>query len=124
GGGGGRGGVVGGGRLAAQKGFGTLLSAAASWQGRDPCPMLALAGAGPLEAVLRAQADAGGIRVRFLGERGDVPALLAAADVVVVPSRWEGQPLVVQEALLAGRPPGASPPAGRPAPPRRGARAR
>jgi glycosyltransferase involved in cell wall biosynthesis len=92
------------GRLAAQKGFGTLLAAAASWQGRDPCPVLALVGAGPLEAVLRAQADAGGIRVRFLGERGDVPALLAAADVVVVPSRWEGQPLIVQEALRAGRP--------------------
>jgi glycosyltransferase involved in cell wall biosynthesis len=33
-----------------------------------------------------------------------VPALLAAADVVVVPSRWEGQPLIVQEALRAGRP--------------------
>jgi glycosyltransferase involved in cell wall biosynthesis len=92
------------GRLAAQKGFGTLLAAAASWQDRDPRPMLALAGAGPLEAVLRAQADSGGIRVRFLGERGDVPALLAAADVVVVPSRWEGQPLTVQEALRAGRP--------------------
>ena len=42
--------------------------------------------------------------VRFLGVRHDVPALLAAADVVVVPSNWEGQPLVVQEALRAGRP--------------------
>ena len=30
--------------------------------------------------------------------------LLAAADVVVVPSSWEGQPLIVQEALRAGRP--------------------
>ena len=92
------------GRLAAQKGFGTLLAAAASWQRRDPCPVLVLAGAGPLAAVLRAEADAGGIRMRFLGQRGDVPALLAAADVVVVPSRWEGQPLIVQEALRAGRP--------------------
>jgi glycosyltransferase involved in cell wall biosynthesis len=45
-----------------------------------------------------------GVAVRFLGARGDVPALLAAADVVVVPSNWEGQPLVVQEALRAGRP--------------------
>jgi glycosyltransferase involved in cell wall biosynthesis len=33
-----------------------------------------------------------------------VPALLAAADVVVVPSIWEGQPLIVQETLRAGRP--------------------
>jgi glycosyltransferase involved in cell wall biosynthesis len=42
--------------------------------------------------------------VRFLGWRADVPALLAAADLVVVPSLWEGQPLIVQEALRAGRP--------------------
>jgi len=63
-----------------------------------------LAGQGPLDQALRAQADAAGIRMRFLGQRGDVPALLAAADVVVVPSAWEGQPLIVQEALRAGRP--------------------
>ena len=92
------------GRLAPQKGFATLLAAAASWQHREPGPVLALAGAGPLDQMLRAQADASGIRMRFLGQRGDVPALLAAADVVVVPSRWEGQPLIVQEALRAGRP--------------------
>ena len=96
--------VLAAGRLAPQKGFATLLAAAASWQGRDPCPVLALAGAGPLDQMLRAEADAGGLRMRFLGQRGDVPALLAAADVVVVPSRWEGQPLIVQEALRAGRP--------------------
>lgn len=92
------------GRLAPQKGFATLLAAAARWQGRDPCPVIALAGRGPLDQVLRAEADAGGIRMRFLGQREDVPALLAAADVVVVPSLWEGQPLIVQEALRAGRP--------------------
>jgi glycosyltransferase involved in cell wall biosynthesis len=96
--------VLAAGRLAPQKGFATLLASAASWQDREPCPVLALAGAGPLDQMLRAQADAGGIRMRFLGQRGDVPALLAAADVVVVPSRWEGQPLIVQEALRAGRP--------------------
>lgn len=39
--------------------------------------------------------------MRFLGQRADVPALLAVADVTVVPSRWEGQPLIVQEALAA-----------------------
>ena len=42
--------------------------------------------------------------MRFLGARPDVPVLLAAADVVVVPSSWEGQPLIVQEALRAGLP--------------------
>ena len=92
------------GRLAPQKGFATLLAAAGHWQGRDPFPVIALAGSGPLDRALHAQADAAGIGVRFLGQRADVPALLAAADVVVVPSLWEGQPLIVQEALRAGRP--------------------
>jgi glycosyltransferase involved in cell wall biosynthesis len=92
------------GRLAPQKGFATLLAAAARWQGRDPCPVIALAGSGPLDQALRAAADADGIRMCFLGQRGDVPALLAGADLVVVPSLWEGQPLIVQEALRAGRP--------------------
>jgi glycosyltransferase involved in cell wall biosynthesis len=96
--------VLAAGRLAPQKGFATLLSAAARWQNHDPCPVLVLAGEGPLDQALRAQADAAGIRMRFLGQRGDVPALLASADVVVVPSLWEGQPLIVQEALRAGRP--------------------
>ncbi len=40
----------------------------------------------------------------FLGWRDDVAALLAVADVFVLPSRWEGQPLILQEALRAGRP--------------------
>jgi len=92
------------GRLAAQKDFGMLLLAAARWQRRDPVPLLVIAGDGPQAAALQAQAAADGVAARFLGQRGDVPALLAAADVVVVPSRWEGQPLIVQEALRAGRP--------------------
>jgi glycosyltransferase involved in cell wall biosynthesis len=92
------------GRLAEQKGFAVLIDAAALWQDRDPAPWLAIAGAGPLAGALAGQARAAGVPVRFLGRRGDVPALMAAADVVVVPSLWEGQPLVVQEALRAGRP--------------------
>ncbi|HEV3290410.1 MAG TPA: glycosyltransferase family 4 protein [Streptosporangiaceae bacterium] len=96
--------VLAAGRLAPQKGFATLLTAAARWQNRDPCPVVVLAGQGPLDQALRAQADATGIRMRFLGQREDIPALLAGADVVVVPSVWEGQPLIVQEALRAGRP--------------------
>lgn len=92
------------GRLTAQKGFGVLIDAAARWQSHDPAPVLAIAGEGPLAGDLGAQARAAGVPVRFLGRRGDVPALMAAADVVVVPSLWEGQPLVLQEALRAGRP--------------------
>jgi glycosyltransferase involved in cell wall biosynthesis len=96
--------VLAAGRLAPQKGFATLLAAAVRWQGRDPCPVIALAGSGPLDQALRAAAGADGIRICFLGQREDVPALLAVADLVVVPSLWEGQPLIVQEALRAGRP--------------------
>jgi glycosyltransferase involved in cell wall biosynthesis len=92
------------GRLTSQKGFGVLLRAAAGWQDRRPVPLVVIAGDGPLGPALAAQARAQGLTVRFLGQRGDVPALLAAADVVVVPSHWEGQPLIVQEALRAGAP--------------------
>ena len=80
------------GRLAAQKGFGTLLAAAARWQRRDPVPLLVIAGEGPLEDVLRGHARSAGLAVRFLGQRGDIPALLAVADVIVLASTWEGQP--------------------------------
>jgi glycosyltransferase involved in cell wall biosynthesis len=92
------------GRLATQKGFGTLIQAAGQWQRRPAVPLVIIAGDGPLDAELRYQAGLAGVAVRFLGPRRDVPALLGAADVVVVPSTWEGQPLIVQEALRAGRP--------------------
>jgi len=90
------------GRLVAQKGLGTLLEAAARWRDLEPEPLLAIAGDGPLAGELRARAAALGVDAVFLGHRDDVPALLAAAAVVAVPSQWEGQPLIVQEALRAG----------------------
>jgi glycosyltransferase involved in cell wall biosynthesis len=96
--------VLGVGRLATQKGFGTLIQAAERWQRRSVVPLVIIAGDGPLDAELRHQARMAGVAIRFLGPRRDVPALLGAADVVVVPSTWEGQPLIVQEALRAGRP--------------------
>jgi len=92
------------GRLAAQKGFETLIEAAGRWRDRMPEPLLAIAGTGPLADDLAARARRVGADVRFLGWRDDVPALLAAADLFVLPSRWEGQPLILQEALRAGRP--------------------
>jgi len=92
------------GRLAAQKGFETLIEAATRWRDRRPEPLLVIAGTGPLDADLAAQARDCGVGVRFLGWRDDVAALLAAADVLALPSRWEGQPLILQEALRAGRP--------------------
>lgn len=96
--------VLGVGRLAPQKGFDTLLAAAASWRGRRPVPLVVIAGSGPLADDLARQARELEVDARFLGARTDVAGLLAAADVFVLPSRWEGQPLILQEALRAGRP--------------------
>jgi glycosyltransferase involved in cell wall biosynthesis len=92
------------GRLAPQKGFDVLVAAAARWRDRVPAPRTAIAGSGPLERDLTAQASRTGADVVLLGERDDVTALLAVADVFVLPSRWEARALVLQEALRAGRP--------------------
>jgi len=96
--------VLAAGRLAAQKGFDTLLAAAAAWRGRDPLPRVAIAGTGPLAGELAEAARRSGADLVLLGDRDDIPALLAAADVVTVPSRWEARALIVQEALRAGVP--------------------
>ena len=96
--------VLAAGRLARQKGFDVLFEALIGLRGRGLEPVLALAGDGPMAGQLASLARQTELAVRFLRHRADVPALLGVADVVVVPSRWEGQPLIVQEALRAGRP--------------------
>jgi glycosyltransferase involved in cell wall biosynthesis len=65
-----------------------------------------IAGEGPLRAELEAQATRLGIaqRVMFAGARSDARQLMREAAAVLVPSRWEGLPLVVLEALAAGTP--------------------
>ena len=90
------------GRLHPNKGFDTLLAALAE----VPDLHLWLAGEGALRGALERQAHALGIarRVRFLGWREDGPALLAAADFLVCPSRHEPLGNVVIEAWAAGRP--------------------
>lgn len=96
--------VLAAGRLAPQKGFGTLLDAAGRLRGCSPQPLVLIAGEGPLGADLAAHIDTERLCARLIGHRGDLPALMAAADVLVQPSIWEGQPMFAQEALRAGTP--------------------
>jgi glycosyltransferase involved in cell wall biosynthesis len=92
------------GRLAPQKAYPVLLEAVEKLTSRDPVPMVVIAGEGPLRDELQARIDADYLPVRLLGHRDDTPDLFAAADVVVLPSRWEARSLVAQEALRAGVP--------------------
>jgi glycosyltransferase involved in cell wall biosynthesis len=92
------------GRLAPQKDFATLIDAAQAWQHRTPKPRLLIAGDGPLKAELEAQAQERNVDAELPGHRDDIPELLNKAAVFVMPSRWEGQPLALQEALRAGAP--------------------
>jgi glycosyltransferase involved in cell wall biosynthesis len=89
------------GRLAPQKDFGTLIDAASRW---GDAARLMIVGTGPLEASLKARAASRGVDVEFVGRRSDVPALVAGAAVFALPSQWEGQAMVLQEALHAGVP--------------------
>jgi glycosyltransferase involved in cell wall biosynthesis len=92
------------GRLHPQKGYDVLIEAAAKLRERKPRPFVAIAGSGPAFLGLAARISEVRAPVTLLGDRDDVPDLLAAADLVVVTSVWEGQPLFVQEALTAGAP--------------------
>ncbi len=93
-------------RLAEQKGICYLLQALPVIVRRFPQVMLVIAGEGPLAEELRAQARSLGLEphVRFLGPRIDVPELLKVFDLYVLPSLWEGLPMVLLEAMAAGCP--------------------
>lgn len=88
------------GRLSHQKGQDVLLRAWPAVLERVPDAELLLVGDGPARATLEAQRVP---RVRFEGARTDVADWLAAADVVALPSRWEGLSLVMLEAMASAR---------------------
>ncbi|MCB5180541.1 glycosyltransferase family 4 protein [Streptomyces antimicrobicus] len=90
------------GSLVPHRGYGVLLDAARAWRALDPAPLLVIAGEGALRAALARRIEAEALPVRLLGRRTDVLDLLAAADVAVLPSRWEARSLLAQEALRAG----------------------
>jgi glycosyltransferase involved in cell wall biosynthesis len=94
------------GNLYPVKGHVHLIDAMALLAERHPTLHLAICGRGDLEGALRLRARSRGIgnRVRLLGLRADVPAVLAAADLFALPSISEGLPLALLEAMFAGRP--------------------
>jgi L-malate glycosyltransferase len=92
--------------LRAEKAHEVLLAAAAQLRPRHPHLRFVVAGDGPRAEELRTLAVTLGVetQVTFLGHREDVPALLAAADVFVLPSRSEAFPNGAVEAMAAGLP--------------------
>jgi len=93
-------------RLHDSKGNSYLIDAAARVLAARPRARFYLVGEGPLLDDLRAQASQLGLGDRFVfaGFRRDVAATLAAFDLSVFPSLWEGTPITAFEALAAGKP--------------------
>lgn len=92
------------GRLAPVKGYDILIRALGLLKNVDFT--LRMAGDGPDAAGLAGLARKLGIegRITFLGTRADIPDLLAGSDIFIAPSRSEGLPVAVLEAMAAGRP--------------------
>ena len=93
------------GRLTDQKAHHILIEAFRSVSERTE-PILLIAGEGPLRPRLEDLIRSTGQeeRIRLLGERGDIVDLLAASDLVVSASLWEGLPVAILEAMAAARP--------------------
>lgn len=101
------------GRLSPEKGVDVLIEAMGHLRrsGRQPITLL-LIGDGPMRASLESRADELDLKqsVRFLGNQphGQIPYWISASDALCLPSRMEGCPNVVLEALASGRPVAAS----------------
>jgi glycosyltransferase involved in cell wall biosynthesis len=94
------------GNLRPEKGHLVLLEAARALADSRSPVRIAAVGRGPLETTLRArhrELDLGE-RFLFLGQRDDVPQLLAGADAFVLPSHHEGLPVALMEATSVGLP--------------------
>jgi glycosyltransferase involved in cell wall biosynthesis len=89
-----------------QKNLALLITSFAQGPASDPRARLLFVGEGELRPELEKQIDAVGLRkqVHLLGQRSDVPEVLNAADVFVLSSDYEGNPLSVLEAMAAGKP--------------------
>ncbi|RZM35658.1 MAG: glycosyltransferase [Sphingomonas sp.] len=93
-------------RLSEQKGHALLLDALPAIRAAHPNVIVLLAGEGPLLTQTARAIAAKGLAgtVRMLGTRSDVADLMALADLLVLPSAFEGLPLVALEAMAAGLP--------------------
>ncbi|GAA3723067.1 hypothetical protein GCM10022268_34080 [Sphingomonas cynarae] len=93
-------------RFAEQKDHRLILDAMPAIRAVHPRVTLLLAGEGPLHWTIARQIAARGLAgsVRMLGQRDDLPDLMGAADLLVLPSRFEGLSLVALEAMAAGLP--------------------
>ncbi|MEH0422201.1 glycosyltransferase family 4 protein [Streptomyces sp. B21-083] len=89
------------GSLDRHRGYDVLLDAVHAWRGLDPAPLLVIAGEGPLRAELQGRIENEGLPVRLIGRRDDVSELLFAADLALLPSRWESRSVLAQQALHA-----------------------
>jgi len=94
------------GRFEHQKGVDLLPSIAKTVLAGVPSARFLLVGAGPLQDAVQQEFQRLGISnsVEFLGKRDDIPTLLAASDVLILPSRWEGLANVILEAHAARTP--------------------
>ena len=94
------------GRLEPQKGLRWLIQSAPNWLARVPDCDLLVVGRGPEQKRLERLCVEMGIagRVHWAGWRNDVPQILAASSILVLPSRWEGMPNTVLEAMAEARP--------------------
>jgi glycosyltransferase involved in cell wall biosynthesis len=83
-----------------------FLKAAASIHSRFPDVEFVLAGDGPLRPELERQAELLGLgkQALFLGDRRDIPAILASLDISVLPSASESSSNVIMESMAAGLP--------------------
>ena len=94
------------GRLNPQKGFSYLLQAFQIIQQRFPQCLLLIIGSGALLKTLESLVEKMNLstKVKFLGERTDIPELLSCMDVYVQSSLFEGMPNTVMEAMATGKP--------------------
>jgi len=94
------------GRLSAPKGYSDLIDAFNIVHMRKPEALLLIVGKGNLKEQLVSQIATLGLSeyVILAGSRDDVPALLAASDIYVSSSHWEGLSLALLEAMINGLP--------------------